>query len=108
MTELFNEHDLYPTEKRGPGVKGIVEFKMGEQDEFPGEYVPTTERFFMAVDINGQPYQRVMGYEEIKGVEAADDSVTVEFTVGKIKMKQLGNGTVQEFADFVNDQLAKK
>lgn len=107
MTELFNEADLYPTEKRGPGVKGIVEFKMGDQTEFEGEYVPTTERFFMGVDMNGQPYNRVMGYDEIKGIETEDTAVTVEFTVGKIRMHSIGNGAVKEFAAFVEQQLNK-
>ncbi|UTH13944.1 PH domain-containing protein [Macrococcus equipercicus] len=105
MSELFNENELSPSEKRGPGVVGTIEFKMGDQTEFPGEYMPTNKRFFMVVDMNGQPYQRVMSYDEIKSVEVEDDAVTVEFSVGKIKMRDIGNGTAQVFADYVNAQI---
>ncbi len=108
MTELFNASELSPTEKRGPGVVGIIEFAVGDQKEFTGEYIPTDMRFFMVADMNGQPYQRVISYDDIKGVEVEDSAVTVNFEMGPIRIRDIGNGTAQVFADYVNEQLEKR
>ncbi|WP_165980696.1 hypothetical protein [Macrococcus carouselicus] len=108
MAELFNESELSPAEKRGPGVVGIIEFAVGDQKEFTGEYIPTDMRFFMVADMNGQPYQRVISYDDIKSVEVEDSAVTVHFDMGPIRIRDIGNGTAQVFADFVDEQLGRR
>ncbi len=51
---VIDENELYPTEKTGPAVQGTLLYKVGNQTEFEGAYITTTERMIMNVDMNGE------------------------------------------------------
>lgn len=58
ILDRVNPEDLFPTEKVGPAVLGIIEYEVQGQSEYEGAYIATNERLIMNVDMNGQFYYR--------------------------------------------------
>jgi hypothetical protein len=104
---VIEEHELYPTEKLGPALQGTLIYKVGEQTEFEGAYITTSERLIMSVDMNGEPYKRVFSYQDIVRVFEEKDALFLEFPegMGKIAMVNITKGDKQEFMDFVDEKL---
>ena len=62
ILDNVNPDDLFPTEKKGPSVLGIIEYNVQGQSEFEGAFIATNERLIMNVDMNGQFYYRNIRY----------------------------------------------
>ncbi|HCT9707047.1 TPA: hypothetical protein O0363_002796, partial [Staphylococcus aureus] len=56
ILDNVNPNDLFPTEKKGPSVLGIIEYQVQGENEFEGAFIATNERLIMNVDMNGQFY----------------------------------------------------
>ncbi|HDK8171924.1 TPA: hypothetical protein PT711_002755, partial [Staphylococcus aureus] len=54
ILDNVNPNDLFPTEKKGPSVLGIIEYQVQGKNEFEGAFIATNERLIMNVDMNGQ------------------------------------------------------
>ena len=104
---VIEEHELYPTEKLGPALQGTLIYKVGEQTEFEGAYITTSERLIMSVDMNGEPYKRVFSYQDIVRVFVEKDALFLEFPegMGKIAMVNITKGDRQEFMDYLDEKL---
>ncbi|WP_411843181.1 hypothetical protein [Salinicoccus sp. HZC-1] len=102
-----DENELYPTEKIGPAVEGTIIYKVGEQTQFKGAYITTSERMIMSVDMNGEPYKRAFSYQDIVQAIVDGETLFIEFPegMGKVAMIDVVEGNLQEFADYVNDKV---
>ncbi|QLK86662.1 PH domain-containing protein [Staphylococcus sp. 17KM0847] len=107
ILDRINPEDLFPTEKQGPAVLGKIEYKVNEQREFEGAYIATNERLIMNVDMNGQFYYRNIPYNEISSVEQIEDTIWMGFEVGKVAMREIQNGDISEFIEYVQRQIEK-
>ena len=58
ILDNVNPDDLFPTEKKGPSVLGVIEYNVQGQTKFEGAFIATNERLIMNVDMNGQFYYR--------------------------------------------------
>ncbi len=103
----IDENELYPTEKIGPAVEGTIIYKVGEQSQFKGAYITTTERMIMSVDMNGEPYKRVFSYQDIVQALVEDETLFIEFPegMGKVAMIDVVRGNLNEFAEYVNEKV---
>lgn len=103
----IDEYELYPTEKIGPALQGTLLYKVGEQTEFEGAYITTSERLIMSVDMNGEPYKRVFSYQDIVSVFVERDALFLEFPqgMGKMAMVNITKGDRDEFVQFVDEKL---
>ncbi|MRV18638.1 hypothetical protein GF581_10970 [Staphylococcus aureus] len=52
ILDNVNPNDLFPTEKKGPSVLGIIEYQVQGENEFEGAFIATNERLIMNVDMN--------------------------------------------------------
>lgn len=104
---VIDEYELYPTEKTGPAVQGTLLYKVGDQTEFEGAYITTTERMIMNVDMNGESYKRVFSYQDIVKAYIEKDALFLEFPegMGKIAMVNVTRGDGGEFIEFVSSKL---
>ena len=75
ILDNVNPNDLFPTEKKGPSVLGIMDYLVQGQSQFEGAFIATSERLIMNVDMNGQFYYRNIGYDEVNEVQAFVDFV---------------------------------
>lgn len=102
-----DENELYPTEKIGPAVQGTIIYKVGEQTQFNGAYITTSERMIMSVDMNGEPYKRAFSYQDIVQALVEGETLFIEFPegMGKVAMIDVVEGNPKEFADYVNDKV---
>lgn len=105
----LTQADLYPTEKFGPSLEGTLLYKVREQSYFPGAYMTTNERLFMNVDMNGEAYTRVFAYTDIVQATIEDNVLFIEFPegMGKIAMVDVTSGSIEEFAEYVNEKSQK-
>lgn len=103
----IDQNELYPTEKLGPALQGTLLYKVGEQTEFEGAYVTTSERLIMSVDMNGEPYKRVFSYQDVVRVFVEKDALFLEFPegMGKMAMVNITKGDKDEFVEYVNEKL---
>lgn len=104
----IDEYELYPTEKTGPAVQGTLLYKVGEQTEFEGAYITTSERMIMNVDMNGEEYKRVFSYEDIVKAFIEKEALFLEFPegMGKIAMVNISEGDADEFAQYINEKVS--
>lgn len=104
---VIDEYELYPTEKTGPAVQGTLLYKVGNQTEFEGAYITTTERMIMNVDMNGESYKRVFSYQDIVRAYIEKEALFLEFPegMGKIAMVNVTKGNGEEFIEFVSSKL---
>ena len=68
ILDNVNPDDLFPTEKKGPSVLGMIEYNVQGQTKFEGAFIATNERLIMNVDMNGQFYYRNIRYDEINQI----------------------------------------
>ncbi len=103
----IEENELYPTEKIGPALQGTLLYKVGEQTQFEGAYITTSERLIMSVDMNGEPYKRVFSYQDIIKVFVEKEALFLEFPegMGRIAMVDITKGDRETFKSFVNEKL---
>ena len=47
ILDNVNPNDLFPTEKKGPSVLGIIEYQVQGENEFEGAFIATNERLIM-------------------------------------------------------------
>lgn len=107
ILDRVNPEDLFPTEKVGPAVLGRIEYTVNGQREFEGAYIATNERLIMNVDMNGQFYYRNIPYNEISSIVLEDDILWMGFEVGKVAMRNIQNGDVAAFIEYVQQQINK-
>ncbi|MBF2262171.1 PH domain-containing protein [Staphylococcus capitis] len=105
ILDNVNPDDLFPTEKKGPSVLGIIEYNVQRQSEFEGAFIATNERLIMNVDMNGQFYYRNIRYDEVNQVEFDGKDIMFEFNIGKVPMKQIKTEDVQAFVDYVKQKI---
>ncbi|UEX90541.1 PH domain-containing protein [Staphylococcus ratti] len=105
ILDRVNPEDLFPTEKEGPAVLGIIEYEVQGQSEYEGAYIATNERLIMNVDMNGQFYYRNIPYEDISSVAYEDGVLWFDFEVGKIAMKEIKSQNVEAFIDYVKQYM---
>lgn len=105
---IIDEYELYPTEKTGPAVQGTLLYKVGNQTEFEGAYITTTERMIMNVDMNGESYKRVFSYQDIVKAYMENDALLLEFPegMGRIAMVNVTEGNGEEFIEYVSSKLS--
>lgn len=82
-------------------------YKVGNQTEFEGAYITTTERMIMNVDMNGESYKRVFSYQDIVKAYVEKEVLILEFPegMGKIAMVNINKGSSEEFVEFVSSKL---
>ncbi|MBI5974606.1 PH domain-containing protein [Staphylococcus canis] len=107
ILDKVNPNDLFPTEKQGPSVLGIIEYEVQGQSEFEGAYVATNERLIMNVDMNGQFYYRNIPYNEISHVKYENDQLLMGFEVGQVAMKNIKKGDIDAFISYVESHIQK-
>ncbi|MBH9581695.1 hypothetical protein DOS70_03495 [Staphylococcus felis] len=105
ILDKVNPDDLFPTEKQGPSVLGIIEYEVQGQSEFKGAYVATNERLIMNVDMNGQFYYRNIPYNEISHIKYEDNQILMGFEVGQVAMKEIEKGDIASFISYVEAQI---
>lgn len=105
ILDRVNPEDLFPTEKEGPAVLGVIEYEIQGQSEYEGAYIATNERLIMNVDMNGQFYYRNIPYEDISSVAYEDGVLWFGFEVGKIAMKEIKSQNVEAFIDYVKQYM---
>ena len=105
ILDNVNPDDLFPTEKKGPSVLGIIEYNVQGQSEFEGAFIATNERLIMNVDMNGQFYYRNIRYDEVNQVEFDGKDIMFEFNISKVPMKQIKTEDVQAFVDYVKQKI---
>lgn len=105
ILDRVNPEDLFPTEKEGPAVLGTIEYEVQGQSEYEGAYIATNERLIMNVDMNGQFYYRNISYGDITSVSYDAGILWFGFEVGKVAMKDIKNGNVDAFIDYVQAQI---
>ena len=81
ILDNVNPDDLFPTEKKGPSVLGIIEYNVQGQSEFEGAFIATNERLIMNVDMNGQFYYRNIGYDEVNDIEYDGETIIFNFNI---------------------------
>ena len=101
ILDNVNPNDLFPTEKKGPSVLGIMDYQVQGQSQFEGAFIATSERLIMNVDMNGQFYYRNIGYDEVNNIEFDGETILFEFNIGQIPMHDFKSNDVQAFVDFV-------
>ncbi|AVQ33681.1 hypothetical protein C7J88_05680 [Staphylococcus muscae] len=107
ILDKVNPEDLFPTEKAGPSVLGKIEYAVNGQREFEGAYIATNERLIMNVDMNGQFYYRNIPYNQISSVSLEDETLWMGFEVGQVAMRNIQSNQVDEFIDYVQQQIDK-
>ena len=105
ILDNVNPNDLFPTEKKGPSVLGIMDYQVQGQSQFEGAFIATSERLIMNVDMNGQFYYRNIGYDEVNEIEYDGETIIFNFNIGKIPMHYFKSNEVQAFVDFVKDKI---
>lgn len=105
ILDNVNPNDLFPTEKKGPSVLGIMDYLVQGQSQFEGAFIATSERLIMNVDMNGQFYYRNIGYDEVNEIEYEGETIIFNFNIGKIPMHDFKSNEVQAFVDFVKDKI---
>ncbi|MCD8904805.1 PH domain-containing protein [Staphylococcus chromogenes] len=105
ILDRVNPEDLFPTEKVGPVVLGIIEYEVQGQSEYEGAYIATNERLIMNVDMNGQFYYRNIPYNDISSISYEDGKLLFGFEVGKVAMKSLKSKNVDAFIAYVKQQM---
>ncbi len=108
ILDNVNPNDLFPTEKKGPSVLGIMDYEVRGQSQFEGAFIATSERIIMNVDMNGQFYYRSIGYDEVNDIQYDGKTITFDFNIGKIPMHDFKSKNVQSFVDFVKEKLQSK
>ncbi|UBH13251.1 hypothetical protein [Macrococcus armenti] len=99
--EISNE-ELFPTEKQGPTIEGIVLFKTEAGiSELQGAYIATSERLFMNIDMGERVYERVVGMHEIHSTEHKEDELTMTFDIGPITMVNVNEESLNKFVVFI-------
>src|SRR5699024_6255874 len=103
----IDKNELYPTEKIGPAVEGTIIYKVGEQTHFKGAYITTNERMIMSVDMIGEPYKRVISYQDIVHALVEVNTLYIECPegMGKVAMIDVTEGNLQECAEYVNGKV---
>lgn len=105
ILDNVNPNDLFPTEKKGPSVLGIMDYQVQGQSQFEGVFIATSERLIMNVDMNGQFYYRNIGYDEVNNIEFDGETILFEFNIGQIPMHDFKSNDVQAFVDFVKEKI---
>lgn len=102
----ISKEELFPTEQLGPELEGTVLFPTPNgMSELQGVYIATSERLFMNVDMGERVYERMVGMHEIHGVESEDDTLTITFDIGPIKMVNLKVEELNVFTDFLQQYI---
>ncbi|UTH02610.1 hypothetical protein KFV05_01015 [Macrococcoides canis] len=102
----ISTEELFPTEQLGPEIEGTVLFPTPNgMSELRGAYIATSERLFMNIDMGERVYERVVGMHEIHGVESEDDTLTITFDIGPIKMVNLNDKELNVFTDFLQQYI---
>ncbi|MCJ1655767.1 PH domain-containing protein [Staphylococcus sp. NRL 21/187] len=105
ILDNVNPDDLFPTEKRGASVLGMIEYKVQEQTEFEGAFIATSERLIMNVDMNGQFYYRNIPYNEVENIEYNGEDVIFTFNIGKVPMTRIQSEDVKSFVEYVEEKI---
>lgn len=102
----ISSEELFPTEQLGPEIEGTVLFPTPNgMSELQGAYIATSERLFMNVDMGERVYERVVGIHEINGVASEEDTLTITFDIGPIKMVNLNIEDLRVFTDFLQSYI---
>lgn len=102
----ISKEELFPTEQLGPEIEGTVLFPTPNgMSELQGAYIATSERLFMNVDMGERVYERVVGMHEIHGVASEEDTLTITFDIGAIKMVNLNAEELRVFTDFLQSYI---
>ncbi|UMT75342.1 PH domain-containing protein [Staphylococcus roterodami] len=105
ILDNVNPNDLFPTEKKGPSVLGIIEYQVHGNNEFEGAFIATNERLIMNVDMNGQFYYRSISYNEVEAIDYDGETVTFKFNIGKVPMYDIKSDNVESFVEYVKQHM---
>ena len=105
ILDNVNPNDLFPTEKKGPSVLGIIEYQVHGNNEFEGAFIATNERLIMNVDMNGQFYYRSISYNEGEGIDYDGQAITFKFNIGKVPMYDIKSDNVESFVEYVKQHM---
>ena len=105
ILDNVNPDDLFPTEKKGPSVLGMIEYNVQGQTKFEGAFIATSERLIMNVDMNGQFYYRNIRYDEINQIHCDGSDIIFEFNIGTVPMREIKTEDVQAFVDYIKQQI---
>ncbi|UMT80327.1 PH domain-containing protein [Staphylococcus roterodami] len=105
ILDNVNPNDLFPTEKKGPSVLGIIEYQVHGNNEFEGAFIATNERLIMNVDMNGQFYYRSISYNEVETIDYDGETVTFKFNIGKVPMYDIKSDNVESFVEYVKQHM---
>ena len=105
ILDNVNPDDLFPTEKKGPSVLGMIEYKVQGQTKFEGALIATNERLIINVDMNGQFYYRNIRYDEINQIHFDGSDIIFEFNIGTVPMREIKTEDVQAFVDYIKQQI---
>ncbi|MBE5676418.1 PH domain-containing protein [Staphylococcus sp. SS87] len=105
ILDNVNPNDLFPTEKKGPSVLGIIEYQVHGNNEFEGAFIATNERLIMNVDMNGQFYYRSISYNEVEAIDYNGGTITFKFNIGKVPMYDIKSDNVESFVEYVKQHM---
>ncbi|UMT77775.1 PH domain-containing protein [Staphylococcus roterodami] len=105
ILDNVNPNDLFPTEKKGPSVLGIIEYQVHGNNEFEGAFIATNERLIMNVDMNGQFYYRSISYNEVEAIDYNGETITFKFNIGKVPMYDIKSDNVESFVEYVKQHM---
>ncbi|WP_414047499.1 hypothetical protein ACMGE7_00540 [Macrococcus equi] len=101
------QSELLPDEQLGLDIYGTIHFPVGDQTEFDGAYIATSERLFMNVDMGEKVYERVVGYNEVNQAIVTEEGIMLEFHMGNIPMSKVTEGDKDAFVNYINEQVEK-
>ncbi|MCS5348057.1 PH domain-containing protein [Staphylococcus aureus] len=105
ILDNVNPNDLFPTEKKGPSVLGLIEYQVHGNNEFEGAFIATNERLIMNVDMNGQFYYRSISYNEVEAIDYDGETITFKFNIGKVPMYDIKSDNVESFVEYVKQHM---
>ena len=91
ILDNVNPDDLFPTEKKGPSVLGMIEYNVQGQTKFEGAFIATNERLIMNVEINQ--------------IHCDGSDIIFEFNIGTVPMREIKTEDVQAFVDYIKQQI---
>ncbi|HII1407419.1 TPA: PH domain-containing protein [Staphylococcus aureus] len=105
ILDNVNPNDLFPTEKKGPSVLGIIEYQVQGENEFEGAFIAINERLIMNVDMNGQFYYRSISYNEIEKIDYDGQTIMFKFNIGNVPMHDIKSDNVEMFVEYVKQHM---
>ncbi|MBG3591774.1 PH domain-containing protein [Staphylococcus aureus] len=105
ILDNVNPNDLFPTEKKGPSVLGIIEYQVQGENEFEGAFIATNERLIMNVDMNGHFYYRSISYNEIEKIDYDGQTIMFKFNIGNVPMHDIKSANVEMFVEYVKQHM---